>query len=150
MDLLPGPHKDLFSCFHQVCAFIREEVDKHYADWDPSSPRDFIDCYLTEIQKVLLFSITAEDKIFEEDMTFLKAYHIFLNKHSIFGKHTVIFHLVYLSCLPCVGYNVSLLYRGKMIWKQDFMKRVCNMLYLICLWLELRPHLPLYCGPLYT
>ncbi|XP_016094679.1 cytochrome P450, family 2, subfamily V, polypeptide 1 isoform X2 [Sinocyclocheilus grahami] len=27
------------------------EVDKHYADWDPSSPRDFIDCYLTEIQK---------------------------------------------------------------------------------------------------
>ncbi|XP_067239883.1 cytochrome P450, family 2, subfamily V, polypeptide 1 isoform X2 [Chanodichthys erythropterus] len=51
MDLLPGPHKDLFSCFHQVCAFIREEVDKHYADWDPSSPRDFIDCYLTEIQK---------------------------------------------------------------------------------------------------
>ncbi|XP_051731704.1 cytochrome P450 2J2-like isoform X4 [Ctenopharyngodon idella] len=51
MDLIPGPHKDLFSCFHQVCAFIREEVDKHYADWDPSSPRDFIDCYLTEIQK---------------------------------------------------------------------------------------------------
>uniref|UniRef100_A0A8C2K1U4 Cytochrome P450, family 2, subfamily V, polypeptide 1 n=1 Tax=Cyprinus carpio TaxID=7962 RepID=A0A8C2K1U4_CYPCA len=51
MDLLPGPHKDLFSCFHQVCAFIKEEVDKHYADWDPSSPRDFIDCYLTEIQK---------------------------------------------------------------------------------------------------
>ncbi|XP_043076356.1 cytochrome P450 2J3 isoform X2 [Puntigrus tetrazona] len=27
------------------------EVDKHYADWTPSSPRDFIDCYLTEIQK---------------------------------------------------------------------------------------------------
>ncbi|XP_050994273.1 cytochrome P450 2J2 [Labeo rohita] len=51
MDLFPGPHKDLFSCFHQVRAFIKEEVDKHYADWDPSSPRDFIDCYLTEIQK---------------------------------------------------------------------------------------------------
>ncbi|XP_043076355.1 cytochrome P450 2J2 isoform X1 [Puntigrus tetrazona] len=51
MDLLPGPHKSLFSCFHQVCAFIKEEVDKHYADWTPSSPRDFIDCYLTEIQK---------------------------------------------------------------------------------------------------
>ncbi|XP_051501120.1 cytochrome P450 2J2 [Myxocyprinus asiaticus] len=51
MDLLPGPHKDLFSCFQQVCAFIKEEVDKHCADWDPSSPRDFIDCYLTEIQK---------------------------------------------------------------------------------------------------
>ncbi|XP_051951815.1 cytochrome P450 2J2 isoform X2 [Xyrauchen texanus] len=51
MDLLPGPHKDLFSCFQQMCAFIKEEADKHYADWDPSSPRDFIDCYLTEIQK---------------------------------------------------------------------------------------------------
>ncbi len=63
MDLLPGPHKDLFSCFHQVQAFIKEEVDKHYADWDPSSPRDFIDCYLTEIQKVLSFSITAYENI---------------------------------------------------------------------------------------
>lgn len=51
MDLLPGPHKELFSCFHQVRAFIKEEVDKHRADWDPSSPRDFIDCYLTEIEK---------------------------------------------------------------------------------------------------
>ncbi|KAK2884277.1 hypothetical protein Q8A67_017914 [Cirrhinus molitorella] len=51
MHFLPGPHKDLFSCFHQVRAFIKEEVDKHYADWDPSSPRDFIDCYLSEIQK---------------------------------------------------------------------------------------------------
>lgn len=51
MDLLPGPHKDLFSCFEQVRDFIKEEVDKHYEDWDSSSPRDFIDCYLTEMQK---------------------------------------------------------------------------------------------------
>lgn len=73
MDLLPGPHKDLFSCFHQVCAFIKEEVDKHYADWDPSSPRDFIDCYLTEIQKVLSLSNTAY-----ENMAFYKHIMLFL------------------------------------------------------------------------
>ncbi|KAA0708662.1 Cytochrome P450 2J2 [Triplophysa tibetana] len=51
MDLLPGPHKELFSCFEQVRAFIKEEVNKHYEDWDLSSPRDFIDCYLNEIEK---------------------------------------------------------------------------------------------------
>ncbi|XP_066532434.1 cytochrome P450, family 2, subfamily V, polypeptide 1 [Hoplias malabaricus] len=51
MDLIPGPHKEMFSYFHQVRVFIREEIEKHRADWDPSSPRDFIDCYLSEIEK---------------------------------------------------------------------------------------------------
>ncbi|XP_076874337.1 cytochrome P450 2J2-like [Brachyhypopomus gauderio] len=51
MDLLPGPHKEMISCFKQVCNFITEEIKAHHADLDPSSPRDFIDCYLTEIEK---------------------------------------------------------------------------------------------------
>uniref|UniRef100_A0A9J7XJX4 Uncharacterized protein n=1 Tax=Cyprinus carpio carpio TaxID=630221 RepID=A0A9J7XJX4_CYPCA len=80
MDLLPGPHKDLFSCFHQVCAFIKEEVDKHYADWDPSSPRDFIDCYLTEIQKVLSLSNTAY-----ENMAFYKHIMLFLQTTYLYA-----------------------------------------------------------------
>lgn len=65
--------------------------------------------------------------------------------NNIFGKHVEIFHsFTNLTKYLCV------LYRGKMIWKQGFMKRVCSTPYLICLWQELRPHLPLYCGPLYT
>ncbi|KAJ8388419.1 hypothetical protein AAFF_G00132950 [Aldrovandia affinis] len=34
-----------------VCAFLREEIENHQKDWDPSAPRDFIDCYLSEIEK---------------------------------------------------------------------------------------------------
>ncbi|XP_030626547.1 cytochrome P450, family 2, subfamily V, polypeptide 1 isoform X2 [Chanos chanos] len=51
MKFLPGPHQELFSCFKQVCAFLREEIDKHRTDWDPLVPRDFIDCYFNEIEK---------------------------------------------------------------------------------------------------
>ncbi|XP_076873279.1 cytochrome P450 2J2-like isoform X2 [Brachyhypopomus gauderio] len=51
MELFPGPHKDMVSCFKQLCSFLNEEIKAHHADWDPSSPRDFIDCYLTEIEK---------------------------------------------------------------------------------------------------
>ncbi|KAI1892062.1 hypothetical protein AGOR_G00150110 [Albula goreensis] len=51
MKLLPGPHKEMFSCFRQVCDFLREEIAHHQKDWDPSTPRNFIDCYLGEIEK---------------------------------------------------------------------------------------------------
>ncbi|KAJ8362070.1 hypothetical protein AAFF_G00398200 [Aldrovandia affinis] len=51
MKLLPGPHKEMFSSYRQVCAFLREEIENHQKDWDPSAPWDFIDCYLSEIEK---------------------------------------------------------------------------------------------------
>ncbi|KAJ8388422.1 hypothetical protein AAFF_G00132980 [Aldrovandia affinis] len=51
MKLLPGPHKEMFSFYRQACGFLREEIENHQKDWDPSAPRDFIDCYLSEIEK---------------------------------------------------------------------------------------------------
>uniref|UniRef100_A0A8B9JR42 Cytochrome P450, family 2, subfamily V, polypeptide 1 n=1 Tax=Astyanax mexicanus TaxID=7994 RepID=A0A8B9JR42_ASTMX len=51
MGLMPGPHQEMFSNFKQVEVFLNEEIEKHRAEWDPSSPRDYIDCYLSEIEK---------------------------------------------------------------------------------------------------
>uniref|UniRef100_A0A4W4FT47 Uncharacterized protein n=1 Tax=Electrophorus electricus TaxID=8005 RepID=A0A4W4FT47_ELEEL len=51
MELFPGPHKDMVSYFKQLCNFLNEEIKNHRAEWNPSSPRDFIDCYLSEIEK---------------------------------------------------------------------------------------------------
>nr|XP_006634889.1 PREDICTED: cytochrome P450 2J2-like isoform X1 [Lepisosteus oculatus] len=50
MKCLPGPHKQLFSYHREVKAFIREQIKKHKEDWDPSTPRDYIDSYLTQIE----------------------------------------------------------------------------------------------------
>uniref|UniRef100_A0A3B4DKW3 Cytochrome P450, family 2, subfamily V, polypeptide 1 n=1 Tax=Pygocentrus nattereri TaxID=42514 RepID=A0A3B4DKW3_PYGNA len=51
MDLVPGPHKEMFSYFQELHVFLRGEIEKHLAEWDPLSPRDFIDCYFSEIEK---------------------------------------------------------------------------------------------------
>lgn len=32
--------------------FIRAEIDEHKKNWDPSEGRDYIDCYLKEIETV--------------------------------------------------------------------------------------------------
>ncbi|KAM4629448.1 cytochrome P450 2J6-like isoform 1-T1 [Polymixia lowei] len=50
MRPLPGPHQTLQGIWNEVKDFIRAELKEHKKDWDPSEPRDYIDCYLTEIQ----------------------------------------------------------------------------------------------------
>lgn len=47
----------MFSSYQQVCVFLREEIENHKKDWDQSTPRNFIDCYLSEIEKVLIATL---------------------------------------------------------------------------------------------
>ncbi|MBN3302255.1 CP2J2 protein, partial [Amia calva] len=51
MEFLPGKHQSTFSNSKKIKMFIQEEVKKHRETWDPSEPRDYIDCYLEEIKK---------------------------------------------------------------------------------------------------
>ncbi|XP_030627994.1 cytochrome P450 2J3 [Chanos chanos] len=51
MKLLPGPHHTIISNYRRLAAFLKEKVEKHRLDWNPDEPRDFIDSYLTEIEK---------------------------------------------------------------------------------------------------
>ncbi|KAL1022538.1 hypothetical protein UPYG_G00029030 [Umbra pygmaea] len=48
---LPGPHQTINSNYRQITDFLQQEIDKHKEDWDPENPRDYIDTYLTEINK---------------------------------------------------------------------------------------------------
>ncbi|KAM4738448.1 cytochrome P450 2J6-like [Anableps anableps] len=50
MRLLPGPHQTLIHIWNDVKNFIREELNQHKKNWDPSDCKDYIDCYLQEIQ----------------------------------------------------------------------------------------------------
>ncbi|KAI4905572.1 hypothetical protein NFI96_017548 [Prochilodus magdalenae] len=51
MYWLPGKHQTAFVNLSKVKDFIREEIRQHRQDRNPDSPRDYIDCYLEEIEK---------------------------------------------------------------------------------------------------
>lgn len=50
MRHLPGPHQTVKQNWMKVNEFISEEIEEHRKNLDPSDPRDYIDCYLNEIQ----------------------------------------------------------------------------------------------------
>lgn len=52
MNFLPGPHQTLFGKWEQLKLFISRVIENHKRDWNPEEPRDFIDAYLKEIEKV--------------------------------------------------------------------------------------------------
>lgn len=52
MRRAPGPHQTVKQIWEKVKDFIRRELKEHRQNWDPSDPRDYIDCYLKEIQEV--------------------------------------------------------------------------------------------------
>ncbi|XP_051581250.1 cytochrome P450 2J4 [Myxocyprinus asiaticus] len=51
MNHLPGRHNDIFNAYKLLCAFMKEAVDKHKAELDPSEPRDYIDSFLIEMME---------------------------------------------------------------------------------------------------
>ncbi|XP_068599257.1 cytochrome P450 2J2-like [Brachionichthys hirsutus] len=51
MRHLPGPHQTAKSLWKDIKAFVTAEIEEHKKTLDPADPRDYIDCYLKEIQK---------------------------------------------------------------------------------------------------
>ncbi|XP_048108790.1 cytochrome P450 2J6-like isoform X2 [Alosa alosa] len=51
IEELDGPHQTVRNIYDHVKVFLREEIEQHKKDWEPSEPRDYIDCYLNEIEK---------------------------------------------------------------------------------------------------
>uniref|UniRef100_UPI0037E7617D cytochrome P450 2J2-like n=1 Tax=Semicossyphus pulcher TaxID=241346 RepID=UPI0037E7617D len=63
MRRLPGPHQTVLHVWNAVKDFIREEIKEHKQNWDPSDQKDYIDCYLNEIQT----SKGQPDNTFDEE-----------------------------------------------------------------------------------
>ncbi|KAJ8279033.1 hypothetical protein COCON_G00060990 [Conger conger] len=51
MRKVPGPHQKIFENWDKVISFVKLKIKEHKNDWDPSAPRDYIDCFLAEIEK---------------------------------------------------------------------------------------------------
>ncbi|NWQ76950.1 CP2J2 protein, partial [Columbina picui] len=61
IKFFPGAHQTIFRNARLLKSFVKERIDKHKEDWNPSESRDFIDCYLQEIAK------DNGDGIFQEE-----------------------------------------------------------------------------------
>ncbi|XP_060613157.2 cytochrome P450 2C19-like [Anolis sagrei] len=51
MDFIPGPHHKVFSNSNKNAEFVLEEAKEHRATLDPSSPRDYIDCFYIKMDQ---------------------------------------------------------------------------------------------------
>ncbi|KAF3851839.1 hypothetical protein F7725_005194 [Dissostichus mawsoni] len=49
MKRLPGPHQRIFTLTQDLLDYIQTKIKEHRESFDPSSPRDYIDCFLTEM-----------------------------------------------------------------------------------------------------
>ncbi|NWH57559.1 CP2J6 protein, partial [Geococcyx californianus] len=59
----PGSHHTIFKNWRVLKSFVKEKIDKHKEDWNPSESRDFIDSYLQEIAKDNGSSIFQEEHL---------------------------------------------------------------------------------------
>ena len=55
MKWLPGSHQTIFTLTHKLIDFMAVKIREHRESLDPSSPRDYIDCFLTEMGEVSVF-----------------------------------------------------------------------------------------------
>ncbi|XP_068599900.1 cytochrome P450 2J4-like [Brachionichthys hirsutus] len=51
MEYLPGSHQTVLSNYRKIMAFLEGEVEKNLETRNPDDPRNYIDAYLSEIEK---------------------------------------------------------------------------------------------------
>ncbi len=57
LQYLPGPHQTVHGNYKKIMDFLQKEVERHQEEWNPDDPRDYIDVYLAEMEKVKHFHI---------------------------------------------------------------------------------------------
>ncbi|XP_059196409.1 cytochrome P450 2J6-like [Centropristis striata] len=74
MRRLPGPHQTFLHIWKDVTDFIRVELKEHKQNWDSSDQRDYIDCYLNEINT----NKGQADSTFDEENLIVCVMNLFL------------------------------------------------------------------------
>ncbi|XP_033476890.2 cytochrome P450 2J4-like [Epinephelus lanceolatus] len=52
MKWLPGPHRKIFTMTQYMIDFVQAKINEHRGSFDLSSPRDYIDCFLAEMEEM--------------------------------------------------------------------------------------------------
>ncbi|XP_029005204.1 cytochrome P450 2J2-like isoform X2 [Betta splendens] len=51
MKYLPGPHHTVLANYAKIIKFLSNQIQRHQEAWNPDNPRDYIDVYLSEMDK---------------------------------------------------------------------------------------------------
>uniref|UniRef100_A0A8D0H9Z3 Cytochrome P450 family 2 subfamily J member 2 n=1 Tax=Sphenodon punctatus TaxID=8508 RepID=A0A8D0H9Z3_SPHPU len=70
MKCVPGPHHKILRNWAKLKCFVKEVIDKHKEDWNPSESRDFIDAYLKEMAKDSPTGFFSPECFHEENLLF--------------------------------------------------------------------------------
>lgn len=52
MKHLPGPHQRVHANYGEIMGFLQKETERHQQERNPDDSRDYIDVYLTEMERV--------------------------------------------------------------------------------------------------
>ncbi|XP_038126747.1 cytochrome P450 2J6-like [Cyprinodon tularosa] len=102
MRLLPGPHQTVKQIWGDVKSFIREELNQHKENWDPTERRDYIDCYLQEIQ----MNEGQEGNTFDEENLIMCVLDLFV-AGSETTSTTLRWSFLYMAKYPEIQENVQ-------------------------------------------
>ena len=69
LKYLPGPHQTVHSNYREILIFLNKEIIKHQEELNPDDPRDYIDVYLAEMEKVTYLCIYSKVHISYWEMT---------------------------------------------------------------------------------
>ncbi|XP_074525268.1 cytochrome P450 2J2-like [Halichoeres trimaculatus] len=102
MRRLPGPHQTVLDIWEKLKDFTREELEQHKQNWDPSDQRDYIDCYLNEIE----MSKGQDGNTFDEENLIMCALELFV-AGSETTTTTLRWALLYMAKYPEVQAKVQ-------------------------------------------
>lgn len=104
MERLPGRHHKVFARIEELKKFIVKKIQEHQDTLDSSSPRDYIDCFLTRLSQVLTrIYVTWKFVSFTVDMLTHYTY-LFTDAKCTYSLCTVPrVHLNILNCDPAAG-----------------------------------------------
>ncbi|XP_076986585.1 cytochrome P450 2F2-like [Tamandua tetradactyla] len=72
LDWLPGPHHRIFRNFAELRVFICKQIQQHQQTRQPGEPRDFIDCFLDQMDKE-----QGPDSHFQEETLVMTTHNLF-------------------------------------------------------------------------
>ncbi|XP_032651359.1 cytochrome P450 2J2 [Chelonoidis abingdonii] len=102
MRWVPGPHNKIFKHWKKLKYFVNGVIAKHKEDWNSSETRDFIDCYLKEIEK------SKDDSIsyFNEENLLCSTLDLFLTGTET-AATTIRWALLYMAVYPKIQEKVQ-------------------------------------------
>ncbi|XP_009672148.2 cytochrome P450 2C5-like isoform X1 [Struthio camelus] len=102
MHHLPGPHHKIFAECVKLKNYIQERIELHKQTLDPSSPRDYIDCFLIKAEKE---KSSLENMYSNEDL--VESVFSLFGAGTVSTSNTLVFFLLVLTKFPHVQDKVQ-------------------------------------------